>query len=215
MRQSFATPFSAPRAVLRATALAAGLALAATPAVLADSFTVDGDSFTTAVETSVDLGSVAPGAVIDRGVGWVLTCSGTDHLNPGTSISISVMVVSPPMLGAMTATGGTFGPLASWPADGSDCGTSGGIASLTRGSVHIVAPTVNGTYTYVVTFKVTLPAGEAGVTVVDRSVDYTLRVGTDDAPTLALPHDMTVEGNETGGATVTWTATATDTEDDP
>jgi hypothetical protein len=214
MRPAFATPFPAPRAVLRASALAVGLALAASPAVLADTFTVDGDSFTTDIETSIDLGSVAPGAVIDRGVGWVLTCGGTDHLDPGTSISISVMSASAPAGGAMSAQGGTFGPLSSWPADGSDCG-AGGLASLTRGSVHIVAPTTNGTYDYAVTFKVTLPAGETGVSVVDRSVGYSLRVGTDDAPTLALPADRTVEGNATGGATVTWTATATDTEDDP
>ncbi len=215
MRQTIATPFTAPGAVVRAAALAAGLALAAAPAAFADSFSVDGDSFTTAVETSVDLGSVAPGAVIDRGVGWVLTCSGTDHLDPGSSISISVMSTSAPVGGAMTAAGGTFGPLATWPVDGSGCGPSGATANQTRGSVHLVAPTVNGTYTYIVTFRVTLPAGETGVTVVDRSVAYSLRVGTNDAPVLMLPADMTVEGNETDGATVSWTATAADAEDDP
>ncbi|HEU4671416.1 MAG TPA: HYR domain-containing protein [Candidatus Limnocylindrales bacterium] len=215
MRQSFAIRLTAPRAVVRATALAVGIGLAAAPAVLADSFTVDGDSFTTAVETSVDLGTVAAGGVVDRGVGWVLTCSGTDHLNAGSSISISVMSAAAPGGGAMTAAGGTFGPLSSWPADGGDCGSNGAVATLTRGSVHIVAPTINGTYNYSVTFKVTLPAGETGVTVLERSVAYSLRVGTNDAPTLALPSDMTVEGNEAGGAAVDWTATASDTEDDP
>jgi hypothetical protein len=198
----------------RAAIAAVVLVLAAAPAVLADTFSVDGDSFSVEPDTTVDLGSVAPGAVIDRGVGWVLTCSGTEHLDPGTSITISVMSASAPAGGAMTAGGGTFGPLSSWPADGSGCG-AGALATFTRGNVHIVAPTANGTYAYLVTFKVMLPAGETGVEIVARSVEYDLHVGTNDAPILALPGNMTVEGNETNGARVTWTATASDTEDDP
>lgn len=51
----------------------------------------------------------------------------------------------------------------------------------------------------------------------DSPADFTLHVleaqVTNTAPTLTLPADMTVEGNTTGGAFVTYSASANDTED--
>jgi hypothetical protein len=124
-----------------------------------------------------------------------------------------------PAGGAVTGFGTTVGPVpADWPVDGTTCDGSPTLRSAMPASVSVRAPASPGLYLYRIDYERRLsPVGPddavdiAGLT----RLSIWLDVVANTPPTLSLPGDMTLEGDGPGGATVSFSATASDAEDDP
>ncbi|HYM84581.1 MAG TPA: HYR domain-containing protein [Candidatus Dormibacteraeota bacterium] len=203
------------RAFRRAVALGAAALLLATSGVFADTAGASTDGVTVDAFGNIDPGTVGPGATLNLLVAFKVTCGGFTHLDPGDTVTVTFNGGTIPPGGAASAMPATIGPApASWPADGTGCDfpaqtfTGGTPSHLT-----LTAPTAAGHYTYTLDFTATSP--KAGAVKSLAFADFALTVVSDQPPALQLPSPITVEGNTTGGATVTYTATATDAEDSP
>jgi hypothetical protein len=130
--------------------LAIGLVLAAVPAgvAVADNFSVDGDTASTAT-TGKDFGLVDPTQEVSPGVAWALKCTGQAHIDFGQSFKATYEAgtSSVPSGGAVLDNGGVTIPRPSgWPADGQACG---GIAdALADATVRLKAPAAAGSKTF-------------------------------------------------------------------
>ena len=84
-----------PAVVRRSLAAAAAITLLTIPSAFAETVAADGDFVTAGNQTTIDVGTVAPGADVPWYVYFVVTCSGTNHvdanqtvrLTPGTPIA--------------------------------------------------------------------------------------------------------------------------------
>jgi hypothetical protein len=208
------------RTVTRALVLAAVGSILSAALALADTITADGDLVAPGVQGTIDLGQVGPGQVIDLDVGFTLACGGTKHVNADQSVGLSFSAIVP----AGGSAGGTNTSIAPpgdpWPDDGSDCtGAPSAATATTPAHVTITAPTATGTdYTYLLMWFRTLSpveSGDTGTFSGGTSVTVVLDVVNNSAPVLTVPSDMTVEGNTTAGAHVTFAVSTTDAEDDP
>ena len=75
----------------------------------------DGDVTTLVVDPVMTLDAFAPGEVRSVDVGIVLTCTGTEHVDPGQTVIAGIDSSSAPLDGAVVSvTDGTVGPA---PAD--------------------------------------------------------------------------------------------------
>jgi hypothetical protein len=202
------------RAFSRAVAIGAVLSMLASGIALADEVVADGDLI---VGGEAHLGEVAAGAVIPLDVELRLECGGTKHVNSNQSVILSFSAIAEG--GDVTGTDSVIPPPGNgWPADGSDCGTAPTPIPADPIEVTITAPTSTGPYAYTLmwTRKLSPSAvGDSGTFTTGTSVTVTLEVVGNVAPKVTVPGDMTVEGNTTGGATVSFTASATDPEDNP
>ena len=132
----------------------------------ADTVQSDADVLTMGNQTSVNLGTVAPGATINPAVRFYLTCDGKSHADSGQTVTIAFNASSSsgPSGGSVSATDGSVGPTpTTWPDDvatgSGNCGTptptplsSGSLGS--DSTVTIVAPiTPGGPYTYTVAYS--------------------------------------------------------------
>jgi hypothetical protein len=202
------------RAFSRAVAIGAVLSMLASGIAFADEVVADGDLI---VAGEADLGEVAAGAVIPLHVELRLECRGTKHVNSNQSVILTFSAIA--QGGDVTGTDSVIPPPDDgWPADGSDCGTAPDPIPADPIEVTITAPTSPGTYAYTLMWTRKLSpsaAGDSGTFTKGTSVTVTLEVVGNVAPTVTVPADMTVEGNTTGGATVSFAASATDPEDNP
>ncbi len=205
------------RTVRRAVVAAATLTLLTAAIATADEVRGDSDVLSAGFQSNRDLGAVAPGTEIDVPVAFTLSCLNTEHVDPGQSVVIEAGSVQVPDGGALAFDPVTLGPVpAAWPADADGC--SGQPPLTTTGTVRVTAPATPGRHDYSQFFiKSLTPVGsndEYALTNLTVA-GFTLTVVDNTPPTLHLPGDLTVEGNTTGGATVTYAAAATDLEDDP
>lgn len=214
------------RPLRHAIAVSMGALLAFAGGAAADTFRADGDVLTPTIDTTVNIGQVAPGAVLSVDVGFVLTCSNLSHVDPGQTVTATFSSGLEPLDGRiLSVTDGTVGPVpAGWTADGTGCDfPAPTLSSGTPSVVTLQAPTAPGTgYTYSLMYARSLsPAGvdDGGAIRQSTAVDIVLDVVANTPPSLTLPTVAiagTVEGDTTGGWTADWSGLgATDAEDDP
>jgi hypothetical protein len=207
----------------RAIVLAAAGVLLAAAAVLADTIRADGDVVTPGVQGLVELGQVAPSAVIHVDVAFQLECSGTNkHVDANQSVTLTLASRTVPPGGNATGTAAVINPPGSgWPVDGTDCSSlPNPIVSATNSHVTLTAPPTPGVgWQYTLNYTRSLSPispNDPNTFTGSTNVTFRLDVVTNTPPVLTVPANMTVEGDTTGGAGhVTFAATATDAEDNP
>jgi hypothetical protein len=205
----------------RSLVAAATISMLTIPHAFAENVDADRDLLTPLPQSSIDFGTVEAGGSRAVDVYFLLTCSGTNHVNSDQFVKLTVSTKSTPTGGFATVPGLTFGLGDRWPADGDSCPTE--LAPTIGGPIHItvVAPTTPGSYRYFFAWSMAVTPSSAddngvfGLTKPSFEVLLNVPGGTptNTPPTLNLPADSTVEGNTTGGAKVTYTATASDAED--
>jgi hypothetical protein len=207
--------------IRRAIVLAVAGVLLAAAAVFADTIKADGDVLTTNIDSIVYLGPVAPGTVLHTDVAFQLECGGTKHVDANQSVTLTLGSRTVPVGGDASATSAVIDPPgSSWPVDGTGCPLFWTpLRSATNSHVTITAPMTLGvgklyTLNYLRTLSPTAST-DVGTFSGSTNVSFSLDVVPNTPPVLQLPANMTVEGTATGGATVSYTATAVDAEDDP
>src|SRR5262245_29729175 len=86
----------------------------------ADDILPDGDIVTSGDQSSVSLGSVGPGTVLQPKTSFRLTCEGKQHVDAGQTIPLNFTLAgsSVPAGGSLSATNTSIGQIpASWPDD--------------------------------------------------------------------------------------------------
>ncbi len=210
------------RSLERAAAAGVALSLLAATAAFADTVVRDADGVAVGDQSTRDLGAVAPGAVVDAQVLFVLDCGGTQHVDRGQSVIVALLSATVPPGGDVAMAPVALGPVpVTWPLDGEECsGTETSIAGV--GTVTVTAPTALGAHAYPLVFEMTpTPAGSGDGSAASGSTAVTLFldvVGAEPAntpPSLVLPGDMTVVADGPDGWTASYVVTATDAEDEP
>src|SRR5215510_4182683 len=110
-----------------AMTLALILAILLTSLALADDVVVDGDIVAPSNQSTVNLGTVGPGAVVGTQVSFTLTCSNKQHVDNGQTLSLTFDLPGStvPAGGALSAGNASIGPIpASWPDDTTGGGTT-------------------------------------------------------------------------------------------
>jgi hypothetical protein len=212
-----------PSIIRRALIATATLTLLTISIVGAETVDPDNDLLTAGFQTSFDGGTVQPSAVVPFQVYFVLTCSGTSHVDATQAVKLTLTTKVVPLDGGFTmASSFIFGLGPNWPADGEPCPagltTVGGPFAF---SVKAPSTPGNGyTYRFGWTRGLTTGGNDDSNTYSGTapSITVTLNVAgstppPNTPPTLHLPADMTLEGNTTGGRFVTYSAFATDAED--
>jgi hypothetical protein len=161
----------------------------------ADTITADGDIVTAGDQSTKNLGTVAPGAILTPKTSFTLNCAGKNHPDQGQTINLTYSSGSSTIpAGSLSATNAAIGPIPlSWPDDTSGGGSTNCPSPLTMpdngdSTVTITAPTTPGTYSYVVVWSVGVtPPGDNdsnAITGANPTVTYTLTVATpsDTAP---------------------------------
>ena len=209
------------RIVMRSVALAAGLTLLVSAAVLADTVGADGDRAEVGGQTFIDLdqlglGPIGPGEVVDVEVDFVLTCRNGSHPNHGATVAMALGSSITQEDGSVTVTPGTIGPIpTTWPVDGVTCLGSPTLASSTPAIVHVTAPTVAADdYLFTVIFQRTESDGTIGTTG-STAISMEFDVVANTPPVIHVPASFTVEADTAGGWTADFQVTADDAEDDP
>jgi HYR domain len=211
------------RPLRRAAALSLGALLAFAGTASADTLFADADAVTPVVDGSWHLGDVSPGGLASRDVRFLLVCAGVQHVDASQSVVLTANGGTVPLDGAIVSVSPvTFAPLTTaWGADGLGCPDP--VPAQEGGSLsHVVlrAPTTAGTHTFTVAWIRSLePVGSNDANAFSRtptSVNFTLRVVANAAPTLTVPASFTVEGDTAGGWAADWSdVSATDPEDSP
>ena len=202
------------RVIRRAAGAALVVFLLTAVAVFAD--IVPASDTITPGTTVVDLGQARGGQVITRSVDFRLTCDTASirHVARGTTIQVDPGPAGAEEDGEISATGTTIGPVPTdWPLDGTPCPSP--------------TPTLLSNGTAIVTMKMpTVPRDNYVFTVqwtrspstnITRlsTISYLVDVIPNTPPTLTVPADVTAEATGPDGATVGFSATATDAEDAP
>lgn len=205
----------------RSLVAAAAISLLTIPHAFAETVNIDHDLISSGFQNSIDLGTIQPGATVPIDVWFVLTCSGTTHVDSNQLVKLTPATRSVPSGGGFSVGSLSFGLSSDWPADGEPCPAD--IAPTIGGPLHIsvTAPTTPGTrYRYFFSWAPSLITSTGDDSAVFGTVrpSVTILLDVPDTtantpPTLNLPADSTVEGNTTGGATAAYTATASDAED--
>ena len=212
------------RPLRRAAALSLGVLLAFAGAASADTLFADADAVTPTVDGSKHLGDVSPGGTVSADVGFLLVCAGLQHVDASQSVVLSWSGLgTEPLDGEIVSvTSATLAPLTTdWAADAQGCpDPNPALVGAATSRVTLRAPTTAGVHTYTIAWDRSVePAGSNDANAFSRtmtSVNLTLRVLADAAPTLTVPASFTVEGNTTGGWTADWSGvSATDPEDAP
>src|SRR6266516_6198418 len=200
------------RVVRRATAAAIATLLATTVAVFADTIPADGDAVTAGNQNMIDLGQATIGQVVTHDVDFHLTCGGTSHPAPGSTIQLDQGIVSAADDGAITATSTTIEVPADWTANGVGCPAPASIAATAPSVVTLTMPSTAGTDDlFTVMWTRTPSTGLSSSTAMTFKID----VVPNTPPVLTVPADKSVEATSASGATATFAATATDAEDTP
>ncbi len=209
--------------VRRALVATAALSLLTIPVVSAESIAADSDVIKAGVQGTVDLGTVAPSTEIPLDMYFVLTCGGTSHVDGTQAIRLTLGAKTIPSDGTYHVPGLTFGLGSAWPADGEPCPAD--IPPTIGGPIHmsVTSPSNDGHWVFVFNWNTAVtPVGSDDANVFGGANVATVSISMDvgdstpppnTAPTLHLPSNLLVEGNTTGGASVSYSATATDAED--
>lgn len=200
----------------RGTALGLALTLAVAGTALADELKADADVLA-GIQSSFNLGEVAPGEERSVDVDFVLSCKSNSHLTAGASLDIDEESRDIPADGELSVTPGEVTVPADWPADGVFCSGFESAATVTPATLDVTAPMTPGAgYAYTVFFV--LSDGEATSNLIATTIylDVVIPDGPVDTtgPVLeGMPSD--IETTTTGASTVvTWTnPTATDDVD--
>jgi hypothetical protein len=212
------------RPLRRALVLAVVSVMAFAGAAAADNLRADGDAVTPGAQTFVDLGEVAPSAVISVPVAFELVCTSSTHPDAGQTITLTWSAQSAPAGGAvLSATGATVGPVpAGWTVDLASCPSPAPIlAGATTSTVTLRAPSIpNVGYVYTVGWTRSIaPVGvddSHALSGTFTAISFTLDVVANAAPVVTVPGDQVVEGDTVGGWTAVYPGvSATDAEDDP
>jgi len=198
-------------ALLTVIALIGGAA-----AAIADTLIYDGDIIEVGVQTTVDLGTVSPGATIYQTIGVSLVCDTQRHADRGTTVTVRQgPASSAPTGGSITMPDVVFNIPDTWPKDGSECPSPAPRLDQTQ-TVTIVAPTAPGSYTYELALVREVSAGTPG-DVKDPDppklrFKLTVQAPANRDPTVTVDH-ATVTVDE--GAPATNTGTYSDPDGDP
>jgi hypothetical protein len=167
---------------------------------------------------NIDLGVVAPGAQVSVDLPFRLVCAGFSHLEPGNAAIVTFLSATVPASGVLGGvSSATVGPAPSgWPADGDACASPPQSTSVGTPS-HVMftaptAPTPAGTRDSVL-LMYSASSADGAISPAFVFVTLDMTVSADQPPTVQVPGPLMVEGNTTGGAIVTYVATATDPED--
>ncbi len=205
------------RVFRQAAAAALAILLVTAATVSAETVTADGDAVTLGDQTTIDLGTARPGADVPVDVTFRLSCTGTDHLDPGQAVRLTPGPRTIPAGGSFGVGSAMLTPGAGWPTDGSAC--PAGLAPATTVLHMIVTATPEPATDLVYTFSwnralAPTTAGDPGVLEgANPSISFLLDVVDDTPPTLVVPADSTVEGDTTGGAIAAYVVSAADVED--
>lgn len=205
-----------------AAAAVVGLVAAIAPMSSADTLAADGDTVTVGDQTTIELGTVAPGAVITRAVALKLVCAGKNHVDDGQTVTLAFSAASVAAGGSLTGTSPTVTIPTSWPDDttgggNTNCPTPAPAPLSTSGSVTITAPTSVGAHSFTAKWSDSMsPSGgddSSEITSNDPSVVFNLTVAAP-APVANAGADqtanegalVTLDGSATTGATsYSWT----------
>jgi hypothetical protein len=211
------------RPLRRAAALSLGALLAFAGTASADTLLADADGVAPVVDGTKHLGDVSPGGTASADVRFLLVCAGLQHVDANQSVVLTPNGGIVPLDGAIVSVSPvTLDPLTTaWAADGLGCPDP--VPAQEGGSLsHVVlrAPTTAGLHTFTVAWIRGLePVGSNDANAFSRtptSVNFTLRVVANAAPTLTVPASFTVEGDAIGGWAADWSGvSATDPEDVP
>jgi hypothetical protein len=185
-------------------------------AAIADTLIYDGDIVAVSVQTTVDLGTVSPGATIYQTIGVSLVCDTQRHADRGTTVTVRQgPASSAPTGGSITMPDVVFNIPNTWPNDGSNCPSPAPRLDQTQ-TVTIVAPTAPGSYTYELALVREVSAGTPG-DVKDPDppklrFKLTVQAPANRDPTVTVDH-ATVTVDE--GALATNTGTYSDPDGDP
>jgi hypothetical protein len=200
------------RAVRRALGAAMATVIALSVAAFADTVPADGDTVTPGNQSLVDLGSASPGQVVTVKVKFTLTCGGTTHAAPGSTIALDLGSVTVPTGGDASATSTSIGPVpASWPANFEGCPSPA--PTLASADPSIVTLTMPATANDNDEFTLQWDRSGAGGLTNFSIVTFVIDVVGNTPPVLHIPTQISAEATSPAGADVTWTATATDKED--
>jgi hypothetical protein len=203
-----------------ALSLALIMAMLFTSIGMADQLTPDADILVANNQATKNLGTVAPGAVVTTPVSFILECNGNKHVDNGQTVNLSFTLAGStvPAGGSLSATNATIGPIpAGWPDDGDNCPSPAPAPISDNGdsTATITAPSSAGTYNYVVAFTRNIAAPD--ISGGNTTVTFTLTVSApaNTAPSLSLPGNIVAEAISGAGAVVSYSASATDAEDNP
>jgi len=203
-----------PKTFRRAAALALACLLIGATAVFADTVPADGDSVTPGNQGFVYVGEHAPGALVTTSVSFALTCAGIAHADEGQTITVAPSSVTVPLNGTASATSTTIGPVpASWTDDTFGCPSPAPTLPANGQSVVTLRMPTTPAVGYIFTVMYSRVGGNGltGITAISFEAD----VIANTPPVLSLPGPITAEAASSAGTAVTWTASATDTEDNP
>jgi hypothetical protein len=178
-----------------AMSLAVILAMLLTSLALADQINPDADTLVANNQATKDLGTVAPNAIINTPVSFVLECNGNKHVDNGQTVHLAFTLAGStvPAGGSLSATNASIGPIpAGWPDDGNNCPTPAPTPITDNGdsTAMITAPSTPGTYSYVVAFSRDI--GSPDITGGNTTVTFTLTVaGPSDTTAPVINYTLT------------------------
>lgn len=202
----------------RAVPLALAFVLTMGAVALADNAIADGDNATPVNTNPLAMGDVCRSASSSDDALLAISRNGdygsTNVFKKGSSVTWSVPSATPGLT-AIFPDGATGSIPSNWDAVAKGSGRSPEI----RAQVSYAAPDSTGSFTGTITFRATGVRDDNEPLTRDATMTVTANritcAAPNTAPTLSLPSDMTVEGNTLGGAVVSYTATANDTEEGP
>ncbi|MGI8708072.1 MAG: HYR domain-containing protein [Actinomycetota bacterium] len=178
-------------------ALTAFVTVAMAPVAVADQFKSDGDILSGGLNASVTNCSISHNFTGEARIGF----AGSTHFANGATVTISYTSLSP----KITVTAGTLSLPNPWNSSSAD---------RTRSiSVHVDSGITSNIYQ--INGTATGNKAGGGTLTLTDSFNVGVNCPTNTAPTLNLPGDITVEAEGAGGATVSYTVTAADAEDNP
>jgi len=200
----------------RGIALGVALTLAIAGTALADDLKPDADVLA-GIQSSIDLGEVAPGAERTVAINFVLACRTSNHLTAGATLDIDETSRDIPPDAALVVTAGQVSVPGDWPVSGSFCTGLETAATVTPAQLDVTAPMTPGAhYAYTVFFGLSNDEMTSNLVATTVYLDVVAPQGPVDttAPVLVgMPANI---ATTTTGASkvVTWIApTATDDTD--
>lgn len=213
------------RSLGRAAALATAALMALTGVVAAESWLGDGDIAEPEAQGAHYLGVFPPSVEIEVPFGFVLNCTGVNHVDAGQTATVAFdsALVSGPGGEVVASTPATAGPIgASWPADGEGCPSPTPSLTATNGTLTLRTPSIGGTgfsYDVMFTRSVTPDGNGDGSALGLRApaITLTLDVDANTPPVFTFDPIETVEADAPGGWIADWATVVEieDAEDDP